>query len=67
MAFIRLGDRTAVMARAIANGGRASMTSVKRITIVSIQPPKYPATRPRITPKGTATPKTPITKPRDTR
>ena len=50
----RLGPNTAASASASTMKGNASTVSMNRARIVSTQPPKYPATRPMLTPATVA-------------
>ena len=50
----------------MASGGIANIISVKRMITNSVQFPKYPASKPRKTPNGTANPNTPTTSPNET-
>ncbi len=48
------GPRMATTASASSSTGNANITSTMRISTVSSQPPRYPATTPTVTPTTTA-------------
>jgi len=60
-AFVRLGPRIATMDSASTSVGKARSASITRIRMVSAQPPKCPAIRPRAVPTTAAAPTEPST------